>query len=192
MARTDIIYDMYGNDLVLQQAQIEQDFVATWSGGKLVFPLTLELEKTYNVSIPARYSFDIVAAEGFEKCLFYIEGKDIELKAYQIPLVSLGVLFVYVDADKILHFSNATMADLTVGEARHQNSLMTLVCNPGNYHRFPVSGVGLCRYLHGRMVEPDFASRVQDEFNNDGVTVTDLQYNHTTGEINIKTKENSE
>lgn len=192
MARTDIAYDMYRYDLVLRSFQVEQDFAVSWNEDKMVLPQTLETDKRYNVSIPIRYSTDIVGAEGYVKCLFCIEGKEIELKAYQLPLVSFSLFSVYADADGVLHLSNAGTADLTVDKARHQNSLMTLICIPGNYHRFPASGVGLYRYLHDRTLAADFGERVQNEFTNDGVTVTDLQYDYETGKIDIKTKENPE
>lgn len=192
MARTDIAYDMYRFDLDLRTFQVEPDFAVGWEDDVLVFPEVLEVDKIYNVTIPMRYSKGVVTAKGFDGCYFYLEGKDTELKAYQLPIVSMGVFAVHVDSDNILHIANAGSADFKVDAARHQNSLMTLICIPGNYHRYPTSGVGLYRFLHDRTLAANFGAKVQDEFVNDAVTVTDLKYDYTTGEIDIRTRESED
>lgn len=192
MARTDIAYDMYRNDLKISSLPIACDFEAQWDGNVLVFPVELKKNVVYGVRIPYNGSTETVAAKSFTDCYFSVEGKSIKLKCCQLPIVSIDVFAAYVTDDNCLYLSSSFVVDLVVNKAKSQNALMNLLCIPGSYHRYPTSGVGLHKYLHGTKLASNIGYKVKEEFANDGVTVLDLQYSQTTGEFNIQTIENKE
>lgn len=194
MARTDILYDIYQSDLLFESIETESNCSAVWEGSELVLSVEeLEVDKTYVLHIPVRIIKDTVRIKGGGICYGYIDGVERELKCYQLPMISLDMFSMRLDENLNAHITNPKVIDFKVGLARHQNSLMTMVCIPGNYHRFPASGVGLYRFVHANNIASSrLGSRVKSEFSNDGVTVTNLQFDSETGDIQLQTKENEQ
>ena len=80
--------------------------------------------------------------------------------------VPTGTLTVY----------SAFPSDFNIVRADTQNSNLLLACIPGNSYRYPLSGVGLIRWLNGNLSQSQVAQTIQDEFAEDGVVVRNASF----------------
>lgn len=76
-------------------------------------------------------------------------------------------------------------SDFNICRADHQNSNLLLKCVPTNNYRYPVSGVGLIRWVNGALTQSDMAEIVQEEFSDDGVVIRSAIYEDTTQLLSI-------
>lgn len=59
-----------------------------------------------------------------------------------------------------------------------------LACNPSNNYRYPVSGIGLVRWINAVNINKgNLAEVMQREFLEDGVIVKEASYNYELQEI---------
>lgn len=92
---------------------------------------------------------------------------------------SLGIAYIY----------SAYNTDFSIVNANNQNKNMLLECGPSNNYRYPTSGVGLAKYIKSNISQTDLANRISSEFANDGVIVTDCQYNFETQDLMVNINE---
>lgn len=86
--------------------------------------------------------------------------------------------------DGYLKLYSASQSDFNIVEADRQNANCLLACNPTNNYRYPLTGVGLVRWINSGHIESgDLAEKLQTEFSADGVTVNNAQYNYDTQSI---------
>lgn len=79
---------------------------------------------------------------------------------------------------------SATQSDFNIVQADRQNANCLLACNPTNNYRYPLTGVGLVQWVNSSHINSgELATRLQSEFEADGVTVNNAQYDYETQSI---------
>lgn len=73
---------------------------------------------------------------------------------------------------------NGDEVDFEISEANRQNANMLLECVPTNNYRYPLSGVGLIRWVNSNIIGRSLSRRIRDEFQDDGVSVVSASYDH--------------
>ena len=80
-----------------------------------------------------------------------------------------------------LELYSAYQSDFNIVNADRQNANCLLACNPSNNYRYPLTGVGLVRWINSSNVESgELAETLKSEFSDDGVTVNDAEYDYDT------------
>lgn len=104
--------------------------------------------------------------------------------APDLMLISDNDFFIRFVRDGVVVYSAATV-DVNIVNSGNQNSNMLLSCVPGNNYRYPVSGVGLVRWINGPVTTEGMARTINDEFAEDGVTVTSASFNNVTKKLQL-------
>lgn len=92
----------------------------------------------------------------------------------------------YFQFDKgILNVYSAIESDLKIVKANRQNSNMLLACVPTNNYRYPISGVGLIRWVNGNMDYTALADTIKSEFTDDGVVVNSASFDYGTHQLSL-------
>lgn len=87
--------------------------------------------------------------------------------------------------DDCLELYSANQSDFNIIKADRQNANCMLACLPSNNYRYPLTGVGLVRWVNSTSIESgDLATVLQREFAADGVTVNNAQYDYETQTMN--------
>ena len=79
--------------------------------------------------------------------------------------------------------------DLIIRESLEQNKAFLLKAFAGNLYQHPTSGIGLIDYLHGNFENTGLAQKLQEEFDNDKVTVVNAYMDSVSGELSLELKE---
>lgn len=85
----------------------------------------------------------------------------------------------------ILNVYSAMESDLNIVKANRQNSNMLLACVPTNNYRYPISGVGLIRWMNGNMDYTALADTIKSEFTDDGVVVNSASFDYDTHQLSL-------
>lgn len=106
--------------------------------------------------------------------------------------VYVSQLKMIADNDYYFQFDKGTMkvysameSDLNIVKANRQNSNMLLACVPTNNYRYPISGVGLIRWMNGNMDYTALADTIKSEFTDDGVVVNSASFNYDTHQLSL-------
>ena len=92
----------------------------------------------------------------------------------------------YFQFDKgTLNVYSAMESDLNIVKANRQNSNMLLACVPTNNYRYPISGVGLIRWMNGNMDYTALADTIKSEFTDDGVVVNSASFDYDTHQLSL-------
>lgn len=106
-------------------------------------------------------------------------------------------LITISDGEFTLKFVNGTLqlysahqSDFNIIEADRQNSNCLLACYPTNNYRYPVSGVGLGRWMNANAANAKNLARViQQEFSADGMTVKNAAFDFETKQMALEATE---
>ena len=80
-----------------------------------------------------------------------------------------------------LELYSASQSDFNIVDADRQNANCMLACIPSNNYRYPLTGVGLIRWINSSHINSgELAERLQSEFAADGVTVSNAEYDYET------------
>lgn len=111
---------------------------------------------------------------------------NIHIKASQLMMINNGNYILQLEKNEgnVFIWSGA-LSDLEVIDANIQNRNLMLMCVPSNNYRYPTSGVGLVRYLHGNLDQTDLANRLGSEFKADKVSVNNASFDSYTGDIDL-------
>lgn len=104
--------------------------------------------------------------------------------ASKLALISENSLYVKLNGGNAILYS-ASQSDLNIIYADGQNKNLLLKCNPTNSYRYPISGVGISRWINGTGDLSGLGERIKSEFADDGVVVKDVTYNKDTKELAI-------
>lgn len=115
--------------------------------------------------------------------LYGVKGQG---NVYASQLMTIADNDYYFQFDKgILNVYSAAESDLNIVQANRQNSNMLLACVPTNNYRYPISGVGLIRWMNGNMDYTALADTIQSEFADDGVVVNSASFDYDTNQLNL-------
>lgn len=86
----------------------------------------------------------------------------------------------------IARLYSAQQSDFNIVKAGRQNANCLLACFPGNNYRYPLTGVGLARWINSNNVSAtDLTQVLQEQFSEDGVTISNAAYNFDTQQMEL-------
>lgn len=98
--------------------------------------------------------------------------------------------FLIMLQDGIAQLYSCTQSDFNIVKAGRQNANCLLACFPGGNYRYPLTGVGLARWVNSNNVESTSLTKVlQDEFSADGVSIKNAAFNYTTKQMELDAKD---
>jgi len=113
-------------------------------------------------------------------------GTHCSKNVYASQLMTIADNEYYFEFDKgIMNVYSALESDLNIVKANRQNSNMLLACVPTNNYRYPISGVGLIRWMNGNMDYTALADTIKSEFSDDGVVVNSASFDYETNQLNL-------
>lgn len=86
----------------------------------------------------------------------------------------------------VVEIYNGENIDFNIAPANAQNKNMLLLCVPGNNYRYPLTGVGLVRFINSNIDYTNLSAVLQREFSNDGVQVIAASYDHNTKYLDLQ------
>ena len=162
--------------------KVEIPYTPIYKPIQLTFVQAVDGVVTRTLTNPVNLStyFDVYA---------HLLGKeeDAHIKASQLLMINNdGNYIVQLEKNggNVFMWSGA-LSDLEVADANIQNRNLMLMCVPSNNYRYPTSGVGLVRYLHGNLDQTDLANRLDSEFKADKVSVNNASFDSYTGDIDL-------
>lgn len=109
--------------------------------------------------------------------------------ASELPSISEDSYFVMVK-DGFAHLYAGSQSDFNIVKAGRQNANCLLACFPGGNYRYPLTGVGLARWINSNNVSSTSLAKVlQDEFSADGVSINNAAYNYDTNQMELDAKD---
>lgn len=78
---------------------------------------------------------------------------------------------------------SSTSTDFVVGECDNQNANTLTLCNPGNYYRFPMVGIGVTDYLNSIVARTSLGSKMLDQFGQNLIPIQNASFNSSTGDM---------
>lgn len=112
-------------------------------------------------------------------------ARNTNVYASQLMLISKGPLLGYIAGGVIMLYS-AYRKDFKISPALNQNMNMMLACNPTNNYRFPLTGVGLIKWIKSNIINTNLADVLQREFSGDGTPVISADYDFDTKQLKLK------
>lgn len=170
------------NEVYEHGVKVEIPYTPIYKPIQLTFVQAVDGVVTRTLTNPVNLStyFDVYA---------HLLGKeeDAHIKASQLLMINNdGNYIVQLEKNggNVFMWSGA-LSDLEVADANIQNRNLMLMCVPSNNYRYPTSGVGLVRYLHGNLDQTDLANRLDSEFKADKVSVNNASFDSYTGDIDL-------
>lgn len=106
-----------------------------------------------------------------------------------LPSISENGFFVMFH-DGLAHLYSSSLSDFNIIKAGRQNANCLLACFPGGNYRYPLTGVGLARWINSNNVASTSLTKVlQDEFSADGVTINNAAFNYDTQQMELSAKD---
>ena len=117
-------------------------------------------------------------------------GKDLQ-NVFASTLVSISEDSFYLELKgDIARIYSAYQSDFNIIRAGRQNANCLLACFPSNNYRYPLTGVGLARWINSNNVAATSLTQVlQDQFKEDGVTINNASYNYDTQQMELDAKD---
>lgn len=107
----------------------------------------------------------------------------------QMPLIS-DEYFCVTIKDRIASLFSGVTEDFKIIEATHQNKNCLLACHPGNHYRYPLTGVGLSKWLNAPSSElHSLTTALQKEFTEDGVAIESAEYDFDIQQLEMTISE---
>ena len=116
-----------------------------------------------------------------------IYGGPIE-NVYASELIKISDMYTYyINIDSgFARLYSSHQSDFPIVDANRQNSNCLLACVPSNNYRYPLTGVGLVRWINAHNVnDTGLADTIQREFTEDGVTPKNAYYNYETKQMTL-------
>lgn len=109
--------------------------------------------------------------------------------ASTLPSISEDGFFVMLH-DGFAQLYSSSQSDFNIIKAGRQNANCLLACFPGGNYRYPLTGVGLARWINSNNVASTSLTKVlQDEFSADGVTINNAAFNYDTKQMELDAKD---
>ncbi len=109
--------------------------------------------------------------------------------ASALPTISETGFYVTLK-DGFAQLYSSSQSDFNIVKAGRQNANCLLACFPGNNYRYPLTGVGLARWINSNNVSATSLTQVlQDEFSADGVTIKNAAFNYDTKQMELDAKD---
>ena len=76
-------------------------------------------------------------------------------------------------------------SDIEVNFSDDQSAQLLSLCAPGNYFRYPFTGIGVTGYLNRIIEYSDLEEVIKKQFAGDGKTVQTAEFDNTTGKLDV-------
>jgi hypothetical protein len=113
------------------------------------------------------------------------------ITASELPLISGDIFYVKLD-NEFADIYSGNKSDVNIVPAQHQNANLLLKCMPTNNYRYPVTGIGLTRWINGNINYAQLFNVLQKEFNNDGITMNDASFDLESHDLYLDLKQYGE
>lgn len=99
--------------------------------------------------------------------------------------ISEGTYYISL-TDEIATIYSSIQSDFNIVDANRQNANCLLACFPSNSYRYPLTGVGLARWINAHNINAgNLAEIINREFAEDGVVVKNATYNYDTKQMEM-------
>lgn len=122
----------------------------------------------------------------------------VALASYEGPLpvflsayrkVNAGGCYYLLPREGYLALYSGDETDATIRPSLTQNEHLLLKASAGNLYQHPTTGVGLIDFLHGNFENTGLATRLQQEFGADKMTIHNAYMDSQTGELLLEVTE---
>lgn len=97
------------------------------------------------------------------------------LMVCQALLINKEYYFIELKDDSAIFYSGVN-SDLIIDNVDRQNANLLLKCVPTNFYRYPLTGVGLIKWINSNMQQEELARILKTEFQEDGVLAKNISY----------------
>lgn len=105
--------------------------------------------------------------------------------ASTLPTISEESFYIRLN-DGVAELYSSAQSDFNIIKANRQNANCLLACFPGGNYRYPLTGVGLARWINStNVVSTDLTKILQKEFSADGCSVKSAAYNYDTKQMEL-------
>lgn len=150
-------------------------------------PFKIRIVRSYDESTHSPIINPVNGSEWFDiyTKLWGLQAKS--MYASQLLVINSDAYIIQLDnKEGVGHIWSANKTDAVNIDANIQNRNLLLQCVPSNNYRYPISGVGLIRFLHANLSQTNLADVLQGEFQADGVTVKSAAFDSFTGDIQLE------
>lgn len=110
-------------------------------------------------------------------------GKEFE-NIYASDLMTISETSFYIRFNRdVAELYSSAESDFNIINANRQNANLLLKCVPTNCYRYPLTGVGLIRWVKSNIDYSSLAEVLQREFASDGVNVNNASYDFETNDL---------
>jgi len=125
--------------------------------------------------------------------LAYLPGGNLlRINASELPYINLEGYFVaelvFGTGTNSAYVYSAGNMDLDVGVSDEQSAQLISLCAPGKYYRYPLSGVDITKYVNTVVGHTDLSRKISDEFGKDGIDAQGINFDSSTGKIDVNFK----
>lgn len=112
-------------------------------------------------------------------------GGEIE-NAYlsELFLISEDNYFIILKESKAQLYA-ADQLDFNIINCDRQNSNLLISCVPTNNYRYPLTGVGLIRWINSSMNSSELTDTLMREFSEDGMTINNARFDQDTKQLQL-------
>lgn len=107
-----------------------------------------------------------------------------------IAISETGFYLQFVEGEARLY--SADTIDMNVIPCDRQNANLLLSCIPTNNYRYPLTGVGLIRWINGNMSSSQLTDVLIEEFSDDGMTINNAKFDQDTKRLIIDATSNGD
>lgn len=111
-------------------------------------------------------------------------GEFANIYASELFTISESSFFIKLNKD-VAEFYSSAKSDVNIINANRQNANLLLKCVPSNYYHYPLSGVGLIRWMKSNSSNTTLATVLQREFEEDGVKVNNASFDFNTNDLKL-------
>lgn len=104
--------------------------------------------------------------------------------ASQLITIHDSIYFIKL-IDGVARIYAGEISDFSIVKANHQNANMMLKCMPTNNYRYPLTGVGLVKFINSNINYSRLSEVLQREFRADGVSVKNASYDFETKDLHL-------
>ena len=115
--------------------------------------------------------------------------------ACKLPLISIEGYFTIMFRKESAYYDTVAriysfgITDLNVCLALPQESHLLSICDYGKLYRYPLTGVGITRYINSIVAHTNLAEKTQNEFMADNIPVYSASFNAITGKLSVQASE---
>lgn len=109
-------------------------------------------------------------------------GTSHNLYASELIIVSERSYFLMLN-EEYANIYSSNQSDFNIVPANWQNRNLLLKCVPGNSYRYPLSGVGLIRWINSNISATKLAQTLKEQFQDDGTPVIAAKYDFNNKQL---------